>query len=87
MADCLLDVGDDLAGIRLVPAPIEVFRDQPELNNEVAGEILRLDLAAFLSPQPQKGCFVIAHNNAGIRAANEVAAIGRFESRTLTVQS
>ena len=75
MADCLLDVGDDLAGIRLVPAPIEVFRDKPELNDEIIGEILRLDLATFLSPQPQKGCLVIAHDDAGIRAANEVAVL------------
>ena len=34
--DMLLDVGDNLAGVGLVPAAIEVFGDGPELDDEVA---------------------------------------------------
>ena len=50
MSDMLLHVRDDLTGIGLVPAPVEVLRDGPELDDEVAGEVLRLGLAALLAP-------------------------------------
>ena len=73
--DVLLDVGDDLAGIGLVPAPIEVFGDRPELDDEVAGQVLRLDLTALFLPQPDQGGFVVTHDNPGVRAADEIAAI------------
>ena len=68
-----MDVGDDLAGIGLIPAPIEVFGDGPELDDEVAGQVFRLDLAALFLPQPDEGVFVIAHDDPGIGAADEVA--------------
>ena len=73
--DVLLHVGNDLAGIGLVPAPIEVFGDRPELDDEVAGQVLRLDLAALFLPQPDQGGFVVPHDNPGVRAADEVAAV------------
>ena len=50
--DVLLHIGDDLTGIGLVPASIEVFGDRPELDDEVAGQVFWLDLAAFFLPQP-----------------------------------
>ena len=50
MEDPLLDVGDDLPGIGLVPAPIEVLGGQAQLDDEVAREVLRLDLAALFPP-------------------------------------
>ncbi len=75
MPDVPLDVRDDLAGIGLVPAPVEVLGGQAELDDEVAGEVLRLDLAALFPPQPQQGGLVIAHDDPGVRAADEVAAI------------
>jgi hypothetical protein len=46
-----LDVGEDLPGIAFEPLAIEGFGDHPELDDEVAGEVLRLDLATFLSPK------------------------------------
>jgi hypothetical protein len=46
-----LDLGEDLAGIAFEPVPVEGFGDHPELDDEVAGEALRLDLATFLSPK------------------------------------
>ena len=48
---------------------------EPELDDEVAGKVLRLDLAAFLAPQPQQGGLIIAHDDPGVRAADEVAAV------------
>ena len=50
MVDPPLDVRDDLAGIGLVPAPIEVLGDKAKLDDEVAGQVLRLRFAAFFPP-------------------------------------
>ena len=68
--------------MRFVPAPIEVLGDDAELDDEVAGEVLRLDLAALLPPQPEQGGFVVAHDDPGVRAADECAAL-RAESRRI----
>jgi hypothetical protein len=38
-----------LAGIGLIPAPIQVFGRNVKLDNEIARKVLRLDLAAFFS--------------------------------------
>jgi hypothetical protein len=46
-------------------------------SDEIAGEVLRLDLAALLAPEPEQGSFVIAHDDPRIGPADEVAAIGR----------
>ena len=75
MADPLLDVGDDLPGIGLVPAPVKLLGGEAELHDEVAGQVLRLDFAALLPPQPQQGGFIIAHDDPGVGAADERAAI------------
>ena len=50
MAGPLLDVCDDLSGIGLVPAPIEPLGGEAELHDQVAGQVLRLDFAAFFPP-------------------------------------
>jgi len=63
MTDLLLDVGDHLPGIGLVPAAIELLGGKSELNHEIAGEVLRLNFPAFLPPQPDQRLFVIAHND------------------------
>ena len=55
-----LDVGQHLSGIGLVPAPIEVFRRQTELDNEIRRQVFRLDFAALLAPQPPQGGLVTA---------------------------
>ena len=55
MPDPLLDVGDHLPGVSLIPMPIEVFGDPPELNDEVSRQVLGLGLAAFLPPKPDAG--------------------------------
>ena len=53
-----LDLGDHLPGIALVPVPIEVLGHASELNDEIAGQVLGLDLAALLPPQPDQGRLV-----------------------------
>jgi hypothetical protein len=45
MEDPALYVGQCLPRIGLIPAPIEVFGDDSKLDDEVAGQVLRLDLA------------------------------------------
>ena len=71
-----LHVRDHLAGIALVPVPIEVLGHGPELDDQVAREVLRLDLAALLAPEPEQGGLVIAHDDPGVRAADEGATVG-----------
>ena len=51
MLDAALDVADPPAGIALVPGAVEVLGGDPELHDEVAGQILRLGLAPLLAPR------------------------------------
>ena len=74
MPNLPLDIGDNLPRIGLVPAPVQVLGHHPELNQEIAGEILRLDLAALFPPEPNAALLIIAHDDPGIRAADESAA-------------
>ena len=76
MKDPLLDVGNDLPGIGLIPAPVQVLRGQPKLDDEVPRKVLRLDLAAFLAPEPHQGRLIVSHDDPGVRAANESSPIG-----------
>ena len=66
-----LHVADDLAGVGLVPAPVEVLGRDAELDDEIAGEVLRLDLAALLLPEAEQGGLIAAHDDAGVGAADE----------------
>src|SRR5262249_62172354 len=52
MAECLtpLHVADLPAGVALVPGAIELLGCPSELHDEIAGEVLRLDLASLLAP-------------------------------------
>ena len=43
MSEPVLNVIDDLPGVALVPVPIEGFGHEPELDDEVAGQVLRLE--------------------------------------------
>src|SRR5262249_10805876 len=47
MLDLALDVGDASAGVALVPGAVERFRRGAKLHDEVAGNVLRLDLSRF----------------------------------------
>ena len=79
MLDLLLDVLDGVAGVALVPAPVQVLGDGAELDDQVVGEVLGLDLAALLPPQPNERGLIVAHDDAGVRAADEGAAIHWIE--------
>jgi hypothetical protein len=49
--DLQLDIRDELTGIGLVPAPVELLSSQAELDDQVAGEVLRLNLVAIVNRQ------------------------------------
>ena len=70
-----LDRGDGMPGVALVPDPVEVLGDHPELDDEVCREVLRPDLAPLLLPQPDQGLLVLPHDDPGVGAADEVAAV------------
>ena len=42
-----------------------------ELDDEVAGQVLGLGFAALLPPQAEQGRLIAAHDDPGIRAAND----------------
>ena len=77
MLDLALDVCDAPAGVALVPGAIELLGGGAELYEQVAGQVLRLRLATLLTPKLDQGCFVVAHNDPGVRAADEHSAVRR----------
>ena len=54
MEDPLLHIDDDLPGIGLVPAPIEVLGHNTKLDDEIARQVLRLNFSPLLPPQPHQ---------------------------------
>jgi hypothetical protein len=71
MPDPALNVPDCPSGVPLVPSAVDLLGGRPELDDEVAGEILGLGLAALLAPETDEGGLVVAHNDPGVRAADE----------------
>src|SRR5262249_4088192 len=59
--------------------PVQVLGRNAKLNNEIARKVFGLDVAALLAPQPEEGGFITAHNDPGVRAADEVTPIRRFD--------
>ena len=78
MPEPVLNAFNGLPGVALVPIPVEGFGREPELDDEVAGQFLRLDFAPLFLPEAQQGAFVAAHDDAGVRAADEAPAIKAF---------
>lgn len=83
MVGSLLNVRHGLSGFALVPGSIQIFRGIAKLDDEVVREILRRDLATLFSPKPNDIVFVLSHDDAGVRSADEVLAIvwGVFNNR------
>jgi hypothetical protein len=79
MADARLSVPNGLTCVALVPTAVELLRDGTELNDEIARKILRLELTAFFAPETDQICFIITHDDTGIRSANETPAIVQIE--------
>jgi hypothetical protein len=75
MLDLPLDVCKYLTGVGLIPAPIEVLGGQAELDDEIAREVFRLDLAPLLTPKAEESILIVAHNDPGIRPADEMASV------------
>ena len=65
---------NEMPGIALEPMPIEGLGHEAKLDDEIGGEVLRLNLAAFLAPQPQQGGLVAPHNDASVGASYEAPA-------------
>ena len=62
---------DGSPGAALVPMPIERFSHHAELDDEVAGQVLRLDFTPFLAPEPDESDFIITHDDPGVRASDK----------------
>ena len=76
-----LDVRDPVAGVEFIPAAVEVLGDQAELDDQDARKVRRSLLAAFFAPEAQQGFLVLAHDDPGVGAADEVLSVwllGRF---------
>jgi hypothetical protein len=73
--DEALDVIHRVPGLTCEPAPVQRFRDLPELHHEIAGQVLGFRLAPLLPPEPNKGRSVSAHDDPRIGAAKIRAAI------------
>jgi hypothetical protein len=71
-----LDVFDGLASITFVPLPIEVFGRTAELDNQIAGQILRFGFASLLPPEAEESGFIISHDDPCIRTSDEGPPIG-----------
>ena len=69
-----LHVHDHLPGIGLVPAPIELLGRKTKLHDEIARQVLRLDFPTLFLPEPHQGRFISPHDDAGVRAADKIAA-------------
>jgi hypothetical protein len=73
-----LDVCNHLTRIGLKPAPIKVLRHQSKLDDEIAGQVFRFDLAALFPPEPDQGPLIITHDDSGVGAPDEGAPICRI---------
>ena len=71
MPDPVLDVGDPPAGVALVPGAVELLGRGAELYDQVARQVLGIRLSPLLAPELDQGRFVAAHDDAGVRAADE----------------
>jgi hypothetical protein len=75
MAQAPLDMGDLPSGLALIPGPVQRLGGASQLNDQIAGEIPRFGLAAFFAPEAQQRPLVGPHDDAGVRAADEGAAV------------
>ena len=73
-----LNVRDHLPRIGFIPAAIELLGGEPELDHEIARQVLRFDLASLLAPEPDQRGLVITHDDPGVRTADEVPSVCDF---------
>src|SRR5271169_824410 len=77
MEDPLLHIDHHLPGIGLIPASIELLRRKPKLDDQIPRQVLRLDLAPLLPPQPDQGLLVGAHDDPSVRATDKMPSLHR----------
>ena len=90
MAECLTRRWTSVtlpAGVALVPGPVEVLGRGAELHDQVAGQVLRLGLAALLPPEADQGGLVAPHDDPGVGAADEGAAVDALDCRWRSCES
>jgi hypothetical protein len=61
-----LALANAMAGHPLKPEPIEPFGDEPQLDDQIAGQVRWLGVAALLLPQSDQGVLVAAHDDPGV---------------------
>jgi hypothetical protein len=61
--------------------PAKVLGHGAELDHKTIKKCLWLDLASFFPPYPSKCLFVIAHDDPGVRAADERATVSKLKKR------
>jgi hypothetical protein len=67
------DANDLVSGVELISTAVEVLGGQAELD-----DIRRISpslLATLFPPEPEQGLVVLAHDDPGIGAANEMATV------------
>jgi hypothetical protein len=74
----VLDALNGVARVAREPGPIEVFRGQAELYNQIAGQIFRLDLTALLTPEAKQRFFIGPHDDPGVRASYKASSCLRI---------
>jgi hypothetical protein len=62
--------------------PVQLLGHGAELNQEVAGQVLRLNLAPLFLPEPEQRRLVVPHDGPGVRAADEGSAVGNCVGKT-----
>jgi hypothetical protein len=58
-----------------IPGAVEILGDKPQLHDEVARQVGGFGLATLFLPQPDQRVLVAAHDDAGVRAADEMLAV------------
>jgi hypothetical protein len=86
MHDATLDVFNASAGVSLVPEPIKLFGRDPELDDEIVGEVLWFNLAPLFPPEPEQGGFIAAHDYTCIRSTDEGPSIFQVPAHCCSLQ-
>jgi hypothetical protein len=58
-----------------VPAAVEVLGRQPQLDDQDAREVDRRRFSPFFPPKMMEGLLVLAHDDPGVGAADELATV------------
>jgi hypothetical protein len=74
MTNAPLHIRQHLSGIGLIPPSVQFLSRDAKLYDEIAGQVLRLDLAPLLPPEAEEGGLVVAHDDPGVRTTNEIPA-------------